>query len=52
MNGSSVEHNYNGLGDAISKLYKQDGLAGFYKGYNATLAKSIPMCFFLFVIND
>lgn len=38
--GSSVQ--YNGFTDCASKLYRQSGIAGLYKGTSLTLMRDIP----------
>jgi solute carrier family 25 (mitochondrial phosphate transporter), member 23/24/25/41 len=52
MNGTSKYHNYSNLLDVIKQTHRRGGILGFYQGFNATLAKSIPMSIMLFVFND
>ena len=33
---------YNGIFDAIGKIYKQEGVLGFYRGLGATYLKTVP----------
>ena len=52
LNGSSKEHNYKNAFDLCSRIYKKDGFTGFYRGYRATLVKSIPTNAILFLMNE
>ena len=38
--------------DLIRDIYKQQGLAGFYPGYMATLAKNIPSAIVRFTVYE
>ena len=52
LNGSSPEHNYKNIFDLCYRMYKKDGFKAFYRGYNATLMKSIPTNAVLFLMNE
>jgi len=52
LSGSSCQHNYTSLGDALHKVYIRKGIRGFYQGFSATLVKTIPFSVMLFVAND
>jgi len=37
-----TEHAYKGITDAVIRIYKYEGLAGFYSGLSATLCVAVP----------
>jgi solute carrier family 25 (adenine nucleotide translocator) protein 4/5/6/31 len=34
---SAAERQFNGLGDCIAKIFKQDGIRGLYQGFNVSV---------------
>jgi len=52
LNGTSKEHNYDGLLDTVRKTYSRYGLQGFYRGFYVTLMKTLPTTAILFALNE
>lgn len=52
LNGTAPEHSYKNLWDLLRQIKQQHGLLGFYRGFGATLAKSIPMTGLMFFFNE
>ena len=52
LNGTSKEHKYKNIFHIIGLLLKQEGIPGLYRGFKATIAKSIPMTGMMFVFNE
>lgn len=41
-NAKQENVNYDGVRDCVSKMYKQEGIKGFYKGLTPTIVKIFP----------
>ena len=52
IKGTSPDHQYKSNLDLIKQIYNKEGTKGFYRGFNCTLAKIIPMNMIMFVINE
>jgi len=52
MSGCVAGHKYDNTLDAFAQQFKREGLRGFYKGYQATVMKTLPMTAMLFVLNE
>ena len=50
--GSSPKYNYTNLFELMSIIWRSDGLKGFYKGFYATAAKTVPMNAIMFMMNE
>jgi len=52
LNGSKEGAAQQNLVAILNEVYQQEGIKGFYKGYQATVAKNLPMGALMFVTNE
>mmetsp|Transcript_9624 Transcript_9624/g.16166 ORF Transcript_9624/g.16166 Transcript_9624/m.16166 type:complete len:140 (+) Transcript_9624:573-992(+) len=52
LRGDSSEHNHKNSFEACKYIIKNQGVSGLYRGYQATIVKTVPMTALLFILNE